>query len=227
MTVHPAQTQTSSTGANVSEQEEVHVADAAPALPGNHYSEAQHFSLVKSAVEQETAKVAAEKAELEAKVETLESEKAATATKLSEAENRIDLLEADKATAEQAAEAAKTELADFKALLEKKKEIEEKKKSRKSKVEAANAALAEDFFTEERITRWAEMSDEAFEALVEDMTEMAKAHAAAPASTSETKTTTEAARETAAFTGGTTPTASEGTSSLRQLFGLTAGIPVA
>lgn len=227
MTVHPAQTNTYSTDANVSEQEEVHVADAAaPALPGNHYSEAQHFSLVKSAVEQETAALTTEKAELEAKVATLESEKAATATKLSEAENRIDLLEADKATAEKAAEAAATELADFKALLEKKKEIEEKKKSRKEKVEAANAALAEDFFTDERITRWAEMSDESFEAFVVDMTEMAKAKPATEAST-ETHTTTEAARETAAFTGGTTPSASEGQSPLRQLLGLRAGSPVA
>jgi hypothetical protein len=49
-------------------------------------------------------------------------------------------------------------------------------------VQKANANLADTFFSHERITRWAEMADEAFDVLVADMTEMAKASKA----TSET-----------------------------------------
>ncbi len=179
----------------------------APAPVGNVYSEAQHFSLLKSAVESETASLTAEKSEFESRITTLESEKAALATELSETKTRIDVLESDKATAEAAAETAKTELADFKALLERKKLIEEKKSSRKERVKAANENLSDGYFTDERITRWAEMSDEAFDGLVGEMTEFAAAAATKTADkaddTVETKTT-EAARESAAFTGGET-----------------------
>lgn len=185
-------------------------------VPGNVYSEAQHFSLLKSAVESETASLTTAKAELEARVEAVESEKAAKATELSEAQTRIDLLEADKASAEAAAEAARTELAEFKAEIARQAQISTLKDSRKSLVQAANAALSDDFFSDERITRWAEMSDEAFQVFVADLTEMAKA--TAPATATAT-TTTEAARESAAFAGGTTPTATQGVSTLASLLG--------
>ena len=99
---------------------------AAPVITGNQYSEAQHFSLLKSAVAQETASLTAEKSELQARIETLESEKAATATELSEAKSRIDVLESAKVAAEAAAETSKTELADFKAEILRKQEIETK-----------------------------------------------------------------------------------------------------
>jgi chromosome segregation ATPase len=179
-----------------------------PALPGNVYSEAQHFSLLKSAVEQETAALTSEKSDLTTRIETLESEKAATATELSEAMSKIDVLESDKATAEKAAEEARNELADFKAFLEKKKKTEDKKSSRKDRVKAANENLADAYFTDERITRWAEMEDDAFDALVSEMTEFASAGATKPAAENEAETkTTEQARETAAFSGGETPQA--------------------
>lgn len=197
-----------------------------PAVSGNVYTEAQHFSLLESAVERETAAVAAEKSALEAQVQTLESEKAAQATALTEAQSRIDVLEAEKATAETAAETARTELADFKSELERKAQIEDKKKARKDRVKAANESLADDFFSEERITRWAEMSDESFDALVADMTEVASA-AKASAATKETtetvtETTTQQAKETAAFSGGTTPS-TEGVSSLKSFLDMRQG----
>lgn len=180
----------------------------APAPAGNVYSEAQHFSLLKSAVESETASLTTEKSELEARLSTLESEKAALATELSEAKSRIDVLESDKATAEAAAETVKTEFADFKALLERKKLIEEKKSARKDRVKAANENLSDGYFTDERITRWAEMTDEAFDGLVGEMTEFAAAAATKSAEKAEETVepkTTEVARESAAFTGGENP----------------------
>lgn len=198
---------------------------AAPVITGNQYSEAQHFSLLKSAVAQETASLTAEKSELQARIETLESEKAATATELSEAKSRIDVLESAKVAAEAAAETSKTELADFKAEILRKQEIETKKGARKDRVKAANENLSDGYFTDERITRWAEMSDETFDGLVSEMTEFA---AAAKTATSETATetkTTEKARETAAFTGGESPsTKTEGVSTLSSFLAKRQGI---
>ena len=189
----------------------------APVIAGNQYSEAQHFSLLKSAVESETASLTAAKSDLEARVESLESEKAATATELSEAKTRIDLLEADKATAEAAAATARTELDEFKTEIERSAQVSELKTARKARVQTANASLDDAFFSDERITRWAEMSDEAFEAFVTDMTEVAAA--AKPATTTSTTSTVEAARESAAFAGGTSPSASEGPTALASFLG--------
>jgi len=188
-----------------SAKEEASVADA------NVYTEAQHFALVESAVERETSSLTSEKAALEGQVATLESEKAALADELTGAQTRIDVLEAEKANAEAAAEAARTELADFKAELARKAEVAAKKDERVSRVKAANGNLDDTFFTPERVTRWAEMADESFEALVADMTEAAAAVKPAEVSgASETTDTTEQARETAAFSGGSTTTVIEG-----------------
>jgi chromosome segregation ATPase len=197
------------------EQEVAQVADSTTLIQGNVYSEAQHFSLLKSAVEQETAAVSAEKSELQGRVETLESEKAANATELSEAKSRIDVLESDKVTAEVAAETAKTELADFKDFLDKKKNVEEKKSARKDRVKAANENLGDGYFTDERITRWAEMSDDGFDALVTEMTEFASA--AKPEDVEKVDKTTEKASESAAFTGGETANTTNESTALSQL----------
>ncbi len=212
------------------EQEVAHVAETTALAPaGNVYTEAQHFSLLESAVERETAAMTAEKSELEARVTALESEKAATATELSEARARIDVLEADKVNAEAAAEAVRTELADFKAEIERKARVEELKASRKARVQTANANLGDAYYSDERVTRWAEMSDEQFDLLAADMADAAKD---APASKDDDAKadadkapdkTAEKARETAAFTGGETPSASEG-SILGQFLGARRGL---
>jgi DNA repair exonuclease SbcCD ATPase subunit len=206
------------------EQEVAHVAnEPTPAPAGNVYSEAQHFSLLESAVERETASVTAEKSALEAQVQTLESEKAAVAVELDEAKNRIDVLEAEKATAEAAAETARTELEDFKSETARQARVEELKSERTAAVKAANGNLADNFFTPERVTRWAEMDDEAFGALVTEMRDFAEAAKAQPASEPEEKTT-EQARETADFSGGSAPTTTEGgTSTLASLLAVRQG----
>lgn len=188
------------------EQEVAHVAETTQPVQGNVYTESQHFSLLKSAVEQANASLSTEKSELQSRVETLESEKAAIATELSEAKSRIDILESDKVTAEAAAETAKTELADFKDFLAKKKDVEEKKSKRKDRVKAANEHLGDDYFSDERVTRWAEMSDEGFDALVSEMTEFAAATKSKSEVAAETvEKVAEGARESAAFTGGESP----------------------
>ncbi len=72
-------------------------------------------------------------------------------------------------------------------------------------VKAADSALPEEYFTEARAQRWAEMAD-SFVALVADLIEAASHRPVIKAA--ETAATTEAVRETAAFKGGDAPTSS-------------------
>lgn len=174
----------------------------------NVYTEAQHFALLESAVERETASLTEVRGQLEAQVASLTTEKAAADAELSEVKARIDVLEAEKASAEAALEAKTKEFEDYKAELARVERVEALKTERVARVKAANANLADSYFTAERVQRWAEMADETFESLVADMTEAA----AAMAQTTEAPVdNTEQARETAAFTGGETPKAAEGT----------------
>lgn len=165
----------------------------------NHYSEDQHFALLASAVERETAALAEEKATLTATVETLTAEKAALESQVSESASRVDVLEAEKASAESAAEAARQELVDFKAELARKEQVEGLKSERAAAVKAAAPALEDGYFTQERVARWAEMSEETFASLLTDMTEAA-ALTAKPAVESDASQA-EQARESAAFQG--------------------------
>lgn len=183
----------------------------------NVYTEAQHFALLTSAVERETAALTETKTLLETQIETLTSEKASQADELVTAQSRLDVLEAEKATAEALAEAAVKEFADFKAELALAAEIAEKRTARVERVKAANAALGEEYFTQERAQRWAEMSDEAFTALIADLTEAAAA--VTPADLPDSKPATELARESAAFTGGQTATSTQSESTLARLLG--------
>lgn len=162
---------------------------------GALFTEVQHLALLESAIKAETAKLADEKAELVAQVETLTSEKAALAAELEAEKTRADVLEAEKATAAAEAEAARKEMADFKAELEREKEVASLLEQRVERVKAANSALPEAFFTEERQVRWAEMAAGAFDAFVADLTESAAA--VKPADDSR-----DLAKESAAFSGG-------------------------
>lgn len=186
----------------------------------NVYSEAQHFALLTSAVERETASLAEAKGTLETQVATLTSEKAALADELAGLKSRLDVIEAEKAAAEVRADAAAKEFADFQADLTLKAQVAVQKSARVDRVKCANSSLGEDFFTEERAQRWAEMSDEAFEALVADLTEAAAAGNCAPGAMDgdpKKKGDQEMARESAAFTGGQTATSTEGESTLALL----------
>lgn len=191
----------------------------------NMYTEAQHFALLTSAVERETAALAEVKETLETQVGTLESEKAALAEQLSELRTRLDVTEAEKAAAEARADAAAKEFADFKAELARQAEIAEKKTARIEQVKAANSSLGEGYFSQERAQRWAEMSDEAFAALVADLTEAAATAATTSGGDSASSTTTtttdghETARETAAFTGGQSATSTQGESTTARFLG--------
>jgi chromosome segregation ATPase len=184
------------------------------------FTESQHQALLTDAVARETASLNVVKEELEARVETLSSEKAAVDAEKAELQSRIDVLEAERAAAQKAHEDSVAEFEAFKTDLEEKAAVEARKADRVTRVKAANASLGDAYFTEERVLRWAQMSDEQFDSLVADITESA----ATSASSTETKPATEQARETAAFTGGTTPTVTEG-STLGALFARTGKLP--
>lgn len=168
--------------------------------PANVYTEAQHFALLESAVERETSSLTEAKSTLETQVASLTQEKETAEAGLAEAKAQLDKLEAEKANVDAALEAKTKEFDDFKAELARTEEIAALKSERVAAVKAANANLADTYFTDERAQRWAEMSAESFDALVADMGEAA----AAVKSTETTETdATEQARESAAFSGGT------------------------
>ena len=82
-------------------------------------------------------------------------------------------------------------------------------------MKAQLADVEESYFTE-RAQRWAEMSEEAFGSLLEDLTEMAAKKKPAfldkedQEDGAKDEDAEKAARETAAFKGGVSPTATEG-----------------
>lgn len=192
-----------SAGSTNSAREEAHVADNPEVA---RFSEAQHFALLEAAVERETAELKTAKGELEAQIATLMEETTAQAAKVTDYETRISVLEAEKASADAAAEAAKQELVDYKAEQERAAEVAALRESREKTIRKANANLDDSFFTEERISRWAEMSEEAF-------AEVAAAfEAGSKVAVSSKEAVTEQARETAAFSGDSEAQPTGGTS---------------
>lgn len=178
--------------------------------PKNVYTEEQHFALLESAVERETASIVADKGELEVQVASLSEAKAGVEAQLAEAQGRIDVLEAEKANAEAATKAAVDEFDAYKAELARVAEVEAAKAERVARVKAANSNLADEYFTAERAQRWAEMSGEAFDALVADMTDSFAAVKAPAVEAAAEVETPVVETETAAFSGGETATVSEG-----------------
>ena len=182
------------------------------------FTESQHFALLADAVSRETAALTeaktaleTEKSELQEKVTGLESEK-------SSLESRIDVLEAEKAAEIASREKAEQEFAQYQADLAELAAVQERMAARVERVQASIDAPAE-YFTEARAQRWAQMADEEFDALLADLAE----HAAAkpkgddadaddtPAFLKKKKADdSEKARETAAFTGGDSPSAPAG-----------------
>ncbi len=94
-----------------------------------------------------------------------------------------------------------------------------RKTERVAAVKAADSALPEEYFTEARAQRWAEMADEAFTSLVADLTEAASHRPVTKAA--ETAATEKDVRETAAFKGGDAPTAGTSTSLFGQFLSKT------
>lgn len=207
-------------------EEVVQVTDTTDA-PKNVYTEDQHFALLSSAVERETASLTVAKEELEAQVATTTTEKAALETQVSELAARIDVLEAEKAAETAAKDAAVAEFEAYKTELARAEQVETLKAERAAAVKAAASHLTDEYFTDERKARWAEMAEEQFSALVADLTEAAAHMPKVEANKAETEETvvTQAA-ETAAFKGGETAGAVEG-SSLTALLRATGKSPVA
>ena len=178
------------------------------------YTEVQHFAIVESAVARETSELAAKNTELDTQVASLTTEKASLEAERAELQTRVDVVEAEKSAAVAATAEVQAAFDAFKNELAEKAEKAARKSERVDAIKAANAGLAEDYFTEERAARWAEMSDEAFSTLIENLGAVTTT---AKAETTEA-TATEQARETSAFKGGASPSAASGESSLRQLF---------
>jgi hypothetical protein len=180
----------------VSSEEELVSGDAT-------YTQDQHLALVATEVERATAALAAEKSALQDRIAALEADVTGKTGDVTAIQARFDVLEAEKATAEAAAETARTELASFKAELEREAEVAQLKTERMDRVKAAGVNLPEDFYTDERAQRWAQMATEDFDAHVAEIT--AAATAVTTAGDAGAVTVTQAARQTAAFSGDAKP----------------------
>lgn len=141
------------------------------------YTEVEHLALMADAVTRETASLASAKESAE--------------TQISDLSARVDVLEAEKAALETKVGEAEKAFEDYKTELERMAQIETAKQERVDAVKAANDSLADTYFTDERIQRWAEMTEVAFASFIEDITAVAA---------------TGPAKETAAFSGGESPT---------------------
>lgn len=152
------------------------------------YTEAEHLALLTDAVRRETA-------EQTQKQEQLQTER-------DELVKRVDVLEAEKASAETERDKLRTEFDEYKAEQEKAQQIAQAKEERATKVKAANDQLPDSYFTDERMQRWAEMTEEAFAEVVEAL----GATSGSPL------------KETAAFSGGGTATSKRDKSGVSDLF---------
>ena len=194
----------------------------------NVYTEDQHFALLTAAVERETASLSQKSQELEAQVASLTES-------TTELQGKIDVLEGEKASESARADAAEKAFEDFKAELAEKAAVETRKAERIAAAKEANEFLTDEYFGDEaRVQRWAEMAEETFEAVLDGLREAAAAAKAkgakkeAPASTDDdgddAAKVAEKARQTAAFTGGESPTAGQG-SVLTQFLTATGALP--
>lgn len=225
-------------------KEEANVADELK------YSETQHQTLLSAALQRETSALEAARSELETQKAELQTQVAALEADKAELASQIDVLNAEKAQLEQARDAAVQEFEEFKQGLDDLVQAQEKLGDRVTRLKAAAPSLGEDYFADDsRQARWMGMTDEAFEALIEGMTETAKQgpHKFNKADDGErcsacgqqesaflhkaaerAGTTTEAARQTAAFSGGTSPTSdTSGVSKSRQFLAARGKLPAA
>lgn len=192
----------------------------------------QHEALLTSAVQREVAEALKERED-----------------ELAELRTRIDTLEAEKASLAQERDDARQKFEDRERQLEEEAALAEVAETREAEVREIASHLGDDYFTEARVARWATYDDGQYEDLLDSMTEGAIARlgaedaalleglegAARRAKVVEittAKATREAAdekalqggfRETAAFSGGKTPSSrGQGGSATRRSF---LGIP--
>jgi hypothetical protein len=154
------------------------------------YTEAEHVALMADAVTRETA--------------SLTEATSAFETTVSEQASKIDTLEAEKAALETKVNEVQGAFDEYKSEIERAAEVESAKASRVEVVKAAVDSLPDTYFTDERVLRWASMTEEAFLQVVEDIKTAFVGVEVKP-------------KETAAFSGGTTPT-SPATATLGGIF---------
>lgn len=196
---------------------------------GRTFTEPEHQAILQGAVERE---VAAATQERDAKIAELES--------------RVDVLESEKAAVEQSKEALQAEFDTFKSDREQADAIAARKAERLERVKAAAIHLPEDYFSDSRVQRWAEMADEQFDALVSDFTDAAiaglsreeaklleglegdaKASKLAEIRATRQEKAGATPRETAAFGGGAAPHAPQADSKVGAFLGARRGRTVA
>jgi len=137
-------------------------AEAAPArevAEDRTFTEAEHLAILADRVATETASRDAEIASLKAKVTGLETEKA-------DLETRLDVEVAK-------AEKAEQEFADYKTAETAKAEVAERLTARADKVREVATHVKDEFFTDERKQRWAEMAQADFDNLVAELAAVA------------------------------------------------------
>lgn len=146
------------------------------------FTVAEHEAIVVDAVRREVATATA----------SLEEQ-------LAEANKRIDVLEAERAAADKARADAEEAMEELKEETERREEIASRRDSRVAIVrELAGGTFGDEYFTESRIQRWAEMADEAFESLLDDLADTALATVGAdPEKAAELATKTGAERRAA------------------------------
>ena len=162
------------------------------------FTEAEHFAVLTAAVQRETADVTVERDQLRTQVE--------------ERQTALDVLTAERDTAAAERDAARTELAEYRAEVERAAEVAARTETRATAVREVTAHLPE-YVTPERATRWAQMEQADFDALLADLKD------AMPADDGRQSATTPPFRQTAAFGGGTTPTEKPG-GSIKELLAL-------
>lgn len=193
-------------------------------MADNTYTDAQVLPLIAEAVTRETAALTQEKQTLETEKAKLEAEKAVLAANLAKTQAALDVLEVEKADALAKAAASAQELEDLMTAETRATELAAKKATRTKCVQESREGFPEGFFTDERAERWVAMSDEDFSSYVEDLKASAPVGVAAAATLPAGESASQMARESAAFTGGQTPTAKpEGPSTLRAFFDVRAG----
>lgn len=116
------------------------------------FTEAEHEAILTDAVTREVARATDEK---DATIASLEA--------------KVDVLEAEKAAESKAREDAVAELEAFKQQIETAREVEARKADRVSRIKEVAADLPDEYFSDERVQRWAEMAAEQFEALLDDL----------------------------------------------------------
>lgn len=149
---------------------------------GRVFTEGEAYALVQDNVARETAAA-------NEKIGTLEKAQADLQTK-------VDVLETEKAQETQRADQAVQELAEFKKDIEEKEAREKARAERVAKLTEANPLLE---ITDERSDRIAAMSDEAFDAYLADMREVASKSTPAKETTKPAETEGDLPRATAAF----------------------------